>query len=136
MVQIAADGYFKVATGDSTKSATAYVDSASLNFNNGNEDITGLGDKWHNYTGTIRDWGGNLSFSLDLADAAQAKMFDLMTGSSRVTGVAIEMAIGSAKKVSGTILLSDFNLSMPVAGVVGGTCSFKGCGAPVIETIS
>lgn len=127
---VALDGYFKVDKGSNSLAALAYCDSASVSFTNNLEDITGLGSKWHEYVSTLRGWSGNANLTLDISDPAQLAMWTLMKSSDRIPGVQAELALGSGLKIAGTVILSNFNLSAAVNGVVKVSMSYTGTGAP------
>lgn len=124
------DGYFKMKLSSATGAAdkVAYIDNYSLNINASVAEVSQLGDEWKKTVATLKDWSGNASGTLDLADAEQAMILGMFTESSKVAAVDIVFGLGGTSEYGGKATISGITIGASVNDKVTFSFNFSGDG--------
>jgi len=117
------DGSFKFGT-----TALAYIDNWQLNIKSGVAETNALGTDYKQFIGTVKEWDGSASGSLDVTDTAQkAALTQLTTGD--VVATAAEFALDATSKFAGNALLTSVSIGAPHGDKISFSCNIQGTGA-------
>lgn len=117
------DGYFKIGEND-----VAYVDQWSASLNVGSTEIPALGKDYKNREYTIKDFTGSFSGTLDLEDAGQSAIYEMMLSGGTLAKANLHLGLGSGKELYGTAVITSFDISMPAEDKATFSCSFEADG--------
>ena len=116
------DGSFKFG-----ETAVAYSDNWSLNINSGTAEANQLGSDWKEFIGTVKDWSGSASGSLDVTDTAQKAILTQMT-SGTVAATSATFACSATVSFAGNCLLTGITLGAEFAGKISFSANIQGTG--------
>lgn len=117
------DGYFKIGT-----EAVGYVDNWSASISVGTTEVPELGKDYKNREYTVRDVTGSFSGTLDLADTAQQGIYDSMLKGGTLAKAELHLGLSSAMELTGSAVISSFDISVPAEDKVTFSCSFEADG--------
>lgn len=97
-------------------------------------DTTKMGSQgYKSFVGGLVEWDGTADVNLDLGDASQLAMFQKLTGASPSSSpVAAEFLVGTGKKFTGNIVVTQATVTNNVRGITVGAITFKGSGTLTI----
>ena len=114
-------GWIKVA-------AVGYIDNWSLTINAGTAETSQLGEDFKEFVGTVKDWSGSMSGSLDPADAQQKSMLTAMGSAGTTTAVAVELSANATTTFAGDALTS-IQIGAAHGDKITFSANFQGTGA-------
>ena len=118
------DGSIKVGA-----AAVGYIDNWSLTINAGTAETSQLGEDFKEFVGTVKDWSGSMSGSLDPADAQQKSMLTAMGSTGTTTAVSVSLAAGSGTTFAGDALLTSIQIGAAHGDKITFSANFQGTGA-------
>jgi predicted secreted protein len=116
------DGSFKLGA-----AAMAYIDNWQLNIKSGVAETSKLGTDYKEFIGTVSEFDGSASGSLDVTDTAQKAALTQMTGGA-VVATAAEFALDATSKFAGNVLLTSVSIGAPHGDKVSFSCNMQGTG--------
>ncbi len=107
--------------------AVAYLDNWDLTINSGTAEGGGLGQDWTEHVGTVKDFSGSASGSLDKSDPGQLAMITQMTSGDAVPTEAT-FTVSTDMSFTGQVLLTSVQIGAERTGKVSFSCNFQGTG--------
>ncbi len=124
------DGYFKIGA-----DAVGYVDNWSASISVGTTEVPELGKDYKNREYTVRDFTGSFSGTLDLADTAQSAIYNSMLSGGTLAKSELHLGLSADKELTGTALITNFDISVPAEDKVTFSCSFEADGEFELATV-
>ena len=111
-----------------TQQAAGYIDSWSLSVNRGTAEVSQLGNGWKDYIGTVNDWSGSASGTLDYGDKAQKALVDAFI-SGNAEAVELSLHCGEGIDLGGSVIVTSVSVNAEHGGKVSVSFNFQGTGA-------
>lgn len=107
--------------------AVAYLDNWNLTINAGTAEGGSLGSDWKEFIGTVKDYSGSVSGSLDKSDPGQVAMLTQMTSGDNVETEA-EFSVATDMSFTGQVLLTSVQIGVERTGKVSFSANVQGTG--------